>query len=71
MVINQGGGAGWEVDGEKRLMPPWASEELYHQLKFFNMLWRDGLMSPGVESQIASSWDSRSVSTAGGSGFVG
>jgi muconolactone delta-isomerase len=48
MVINQGGGAGWEVDAEKRLMPQWASEELYHQLKFFNMLWRDGLMSPGA-----------------------
>ena len=47
MVINQGGGAGWEVDAEKRLMPQWASEELYNQLQFFNRLWRDGLMSPG------------------------
>lgn len=48
MVLNQGGGAGWEIDPEKRLMPVWASEEIYEQIKYFNMLWREGLMSPGT-----------------------
>ena len=48
LVLNQGGGAGWEVDPQKRLMPVWASEEIYAQIKYFNMLWREGLMSPGA-----------------------
>jgi len=41
-------GAGWEVDPQKRLMPQWAAQEVYDNLKYLNMLWREGMMSPGA-----------------------
>jgi len=41
-------GAGWEVDAQKRLMPQWAAQEYYNNLKYLNMLWREGMMSQGA-----------------------
>jgi len=41
-------GSGWEVDAQKRLMPQWASQEFYNNLKFLNTLWREGMMNPGA-----------------------
>lgn len=50
-------GAGWEVDGKKRLMPPWASVEFHDSLQFLNQLWQEGLMSPAAFSMDVNTWN--------------
>lgn len=47
-VMWQFKGAGFEVDPQKRLLPVWASEQAYEAMKYFNLMWREGMMSPGV-----------------------
>ena len=46
-VIYQLKGAGWQVDSQKRLMPPWASEETHDSFQFLNQLWNEGLLWEG------------------------
>jgi hypothetical protein len=48
LTIYQFKGAGFEVDPQKRLMPPWASEQAYEALKMFNTMWREQLLNPGL-----------------------
>ena len=43
-LVYQLKGAGWEVDEQMRVMPPWASQETYEALKAVNLLWREGLL---------------------------
>lgn len=45
-VIKTLQGAGWEVDDQMRLLPYWASEEMYDALAWVNMMHREGLMHP-------------------------
>lgn len=40
-------GAGWEVDDQKRLMPPWASVQTREAFAYLNQLSREGLLDPG------------------------
>ncbi len=39
-------GAGWEVDDQKRLMPPWASVQTREAFAYLNQLSREGLLDP-------------------------
>lgn len=41
-------GGGWEVDSQKHLVPAWATVERYDGMKFFNLLWREGLVDREV-----------------------
>ena len=44
-------GAGFEVDAQQRLMPVWASKQAHDAISFFNLMWREGLLSPGLFAQ--------------------
>ena len=46
-VIYQLKGAGWQMDSQHRLMPPWASEETHDSFEFLNQLWTEGLLWEG------------------------
>ena len=40
-TLSQFKGAGFQVDPQKRLMPEWASEQIYEAIKYFNLMWRE------------------------------
>ena len=41
-------GVGYEVDSQMRLMSMWASVEFHESLKYWNLLWREGLCASGL-----------------------